>query len=62
MDYNAYSFITDFAFMSLLLVVAQFLRGGHQNSAKPLYPFFSCCRNTWIDLRTAGFKYYSMER
>lgn len=28
MDYNAYSFIMDFAFMSLLLVIAQFLRGG----------------------------------
>lgn len=27
MDYNAYSFIMDFAFMSLLLVLAQFLRG-----------------------------------
>lgn len=27
MDYNAYSFIMDFAFMSLLLVIAQFLRG-----------------------------------
>lgn len=26
MDYNAYSFVMDFAFMSILLVVAQFLR------------------------------------
>lgn len=26
MDYNAYSFVMDFAFMSLLLVIAQFLR------------------------------------
>ena len=26
MDYNAYSFVMDFAFMSLLLVAAQFLR------------------------------------
>lgn len=34
MDYNAYSFIMDFAFMSLLLVIAQFLRGGALNFFK----------------------------
>ena len=36
MEYTAYSFVMDFAFMSLLLIVAQFLR----SKFKPLQIFY----------------------
>ena len=56
MEYNYMSFLTDFCFMSLLLVIAQFMRAKIQVPADVLHPasswpgYWDYCRPQFLDL------------
>lgn len=61
MDYDAYSFVMDFAFMSLLLVIAQFLRSKVKFLQDFYIPSSVIGGGIGPDLWPAGFEYYPME-